>query len=250
MQATLQPNEDTQAGVQSASALSDTKVVKAAQPKREDYNPYLAARREWDEIYGDLLARAKRAERIALICAGIALLIAPGFVVMALRPPKIIVVAVNSLGQYLGAGASGPSVVVTEEMKRAALSEWVSNLRMVSSDGMSQRWAIEKVYAMISSGSSAQTFVSDFYRGEPPQTRAQSQTVHVEVNTVLPTSEKTYQVEWIETSRDLQGKVLSQQRWKGAFSFVVSSSPPNDERLSRLNPIGLYITQAGWSKVL
>ena len=37
---------------------------------------------------------------------------------------------------------------------------------------------------MISSGSPAETMVSDFYRAAPPQTRAQSQTVHVEVNSV------------------------------------------------------------------
>jgi type IV secretion system protein VirB5 len=67
---------------------------------------------------------------------------------------------------------------------------------------------------------------------------------------VLPTSGETYLIEWIEVTRDLQGKVLFEQRYKGAFSFVVSSSSPNDERLLRLNPIGLYITQASWSKVL
>jgi type IV secretion system protein TrbF len=157
---------------------------------------------------------------------------------------------VNSAGQFLGSGASDQHVVVTEGMKRSLLSEWVSNLRLVTPDGISQRGAIEKVYAMISSGSSAQSMVSDFYRGEPPQTHAQSQTVHVEVSSVLPTSEKTYEVEWVELTRDLQGKVLYQQRWKGAFTFVVSSSLPNDERLSRLNPNGLYITEARWSKVL
>jgi type IV secretion system protein VirB5 len=247
---TVEQNETTDAGVGSGTALPDTEVADGAQSKREDYNPYLVARREWDERYGDLLARAKKAERIAVICAGISLLIGPAFVALALRPPRTIVVAVNSTGQYLGSGASGNSVMVTDEMKRATLSDWVSNLRMVTPDGMSQRWAIEKVYAMISSGSPAQTFISDFYRGNPPQARAQSEIVHVQVNTLLSTSKDTYQVEWMETTRDLQGKVLFEQRWKGAFTFVISPSPPNDERLVRLNPIGLYITHASWSRVL
>jgi type IV secretion system protein TrbF len=170
--------------------------------------------------------------------------------VMALRTPKVIVVAVNSAGQYLGSGVSGRPIAVTEDMKRSTLSEWVSNLRMVTPDGISQRGAVKKAYSMISSGSPAQSFVSDFYRADPPQTRAQSRTVHVQVNSVLPTSDRTYEVEWLETTRDLQGKELEQQRWKGAFTFVVSASPPNDDRLTRLNPIGLYITQASWSKVL
>ena len=229
--------------------LLDAEPAKADQTKQQEYNPYLAGRREWDERYGDLVARAKKANRIAVICASLALLETVAFIVMILRPPKVIVIAVNSAGQYLGSGASDQPLVISEGMKRSALSEWVSNLRLVTPDGVSQRGAIEKVYAMMSSGSSAQSMVSDFYRAAPPQTRSQSETVHVEVNSVLPTSAKTYEVEWVEVTRDLQGKVLYQQRWKGAFTFVVSSSPPNDERLSRLNPIGLYITEASWSKV-
>jgi type IV secretion system protein VirB5 len=196
------------------------------------------------------VARAKYANRIAQLCAGVALLSTTGLVLTALRPPRVSVVAVNSSGQYLGSGSTGSSVVISEDMKRAALSDWVMNFRTVTSDSIAQRAAIEKVYSMISSGSSAQTLVSDFYRGNPPQIRAQTQTVHIEVNSVLATSGKTCEVEWRETTRDLQGNVVSEQRWKGVFTFVISASPPNDERLTRLNPLGLYVTQATWSKVL
>jgi type IV secretion system protein VirB5 len=250
VQRTVQPKQGAQASVSTPETFVDYELDRARKSKSESYNPYLAGRLEWDERYGDAVARRKKSDRIALISAGVALLSTFGLVVMALRPPKVIVIAVNSSGQFLGSGASGQSVAVTEQMKRSTLSEWVTNLRMVTPDGVSQRWAVEKVYSMISNGSPAQSFVSDFYRGEPPQDRAQTQTVHIEVSIVLPTSEKTSEVEWLETTRDLQGKVLAQQRWKGAFTFVVSASPPNDERLSRLNPIGLYITQANWSKVL
>jgi type IV secretion system protein VirB5 len=247
---TVEQKETTDAGVGSGTALPDTEGADGAQSKREDYNPYLVARREWDERYGDHVAARKKSERIAVICAVTALLSTTGFVVLALRPPRIIVIPVNSSGEYLGTDAWSQSGGVTDKMKLSRLSDWVGNVRMVTPDGMSQRQAIEKVYAMISSGSSAQTFVSDFYRENPPQARAQSQSVHVDINTVLPTSDTTYEVEWMETTRDLQGKVLFQQRWKGAFSFVISSSPPNDERTARLDPIGLYITHASWSRVL
>ena len=220
------------------------------QPDPQPYNPYLAARREWDERYGDLLARAKRSDRLALICAGVALLstaIAGG---LALRGSRPIPIPVDPTGHYLGSGSSAQAVVVTETMKRFALSDWVTYLRTVTSDVFSEHWAIEKVYAMISSGSSAQTIVSDFYRGDPPEKRAQRENVHIEINSILPTSDKTYEVEWLETTRDLGGRTISQQRWKGIFTFVITSNPPPDERLARLNPIGLFITSASWSKVL
>src|SRR5207244_7067456 len=50
----------------------------------------------------------------------------------------------------------------------------------------SQRKAIDRVYAQIASGSAAQTFVSEYYRGDPPFKRAETETVSVEVKSVLP----------------------------------------------------------------
>ncbi len=47
--------------------------------------------------------------------------------------------------------------------------------------------------------------------------------------------------------RDLQGQIKSQDRWKGAFTIVVH--PPEEERLLRVNPLGIFITNASWSKV-
>src|SRR5579883_221726 len=37
------------------------------------HNPYLAARREWDERYGDLISRARNLRVVAFLCAATAL---------------------------------------------------------------------------------------------------------------------------------------------------------------------------------
>ena len=34
-----------------------------------DYNPYLAARREWDERYGDQITRARNWRTMAILCS-------------------------------------------------------------------------------------------------------------------------------------------------------------------------------------
>ena len=79
--------------------------------------------------------------------------------------------------------------------------------------------------------------------------RAMKQTVDVEVKAIFPSSEKTYEVEWVETTRSLAGTVIGEpQRWKGSFTIVVN--PPTDEALARMNPLGIYITSAAWSRVL
>jgi type IV secretion system protein VirB5 len=72
--------------------------------------------------------------------------------------------------------------------------------------------------------------------------------VSVEVKAVYASTDKTYEVEWVETARGLVGDVQSEERWKGSFTIAVR--PPDDERLARVNPLGLYITTLSWSRVL
>ena len=42
------------------------------------HNPYLAARREWDERYGDLITRAKNWRTMAALCSLVALVATVG----------------------------------------------------------------------------------------------------------------------------------------------------------------------------
>jgi type IV secretion system protein TrbF len=212
-------------------------------------NPYLVARREWDERYGNLITRAKNWRLAAILCAAIALVQAAGMIWLSVRS-KIVpyVVAVDSLGRQVAAGIVEETSAADDRLKRAALFEWVGDLRMVTNDGVAQRKAIERVYARVANGSQAMTLVNEFFRNDPPQNRAQTLSVSVDVQSVLATSDKTYQVEWIETSRNLRGEVQSQDRWRGAFTIAIN--PPTDERWIRSNPIGIYVTNVSWTKVV
>ena len=212
------------------------------------HNPYLAARREWDERYGDLISRARNWRVVAFLCAATALFETCGMIALALRSKVVpYIVTVDSLGRVAASGRVEQASIADDRMRRAALFQWIEDLRSVTTDGIAQRRAIDRVYSYIASGSPAQTFISEFYRNDPPQKRALTETVSVDVQSVLPTSDQTYEIEWLETVRDLQGQIQSQDRWKGAFTIVVH--PPEEERLLRVNPLGIFITNASWSKV-
>ena len=218
-------------------------------PALEEYNPYLSARREWDERYGDQITRAKNWRAMAFLSGLIALVATSGVVWLSVRSHVVpFVVLVDSLSRPVASGIAEQASVNDDRLKRASIFTWVENLRLVTTDGVTQRRAIDRVYAEIGNGTAAQTFISDFYRSNPPSKRAQTETVSVEVNSVLPTSDRTYEVEWVETTRDLYGAVKATDRWKGSFSVVIN--PPQDERQARVNPVGLYITNASWARVL
>ena len=212
-------------------------------------NPYLAARREWDERYGDLITRARNWRTLAVICA-LTTLVATGGLMWLSAHSRIVpfVVLVDNLGRPLASGIAEQATVNDDRLKRASILAWVGDFRLVTSDGVAQRKAIDHVYAQIASGSQAQAFVSDFYRSIPPFKRAQIETVSIDVNSVLPTSDRTFEVDWVETTRDLYGAVKATDRWKGSFSIALN--PPTDERLARINPLGVYVTNVSLAKVL
>lgn len=213
------------------------------------YNPYLAARREWDERYGEFITRARNWRTAAMLCALVALLATSGIVWLSVRSRIIpFVVLIDSLGRPVLSGLAEQTSVGDDRLRRAVIQDWVENVRMVTTDGVAQRRAIDHVYAQIASGTSAQTFISEFYRNDPPFKRAQTGTVSVEVKSVLPTSDRSFEVDWIETSRDLYGNVKSADHWKGTFTIALN--PPTEERQARINPLGLYVTAASWAKVL
>ena len=220
-----------------------------AEKEQASGNPYLAARREWDERYGDQISRARNWRTMAFLSAAIAIVLAAGLIWQSSRSRIVPFIAVvDSFGRPIVSGLSDQTTTADERLKKATVLEWVEELRTVTTDGVAQRKAIDRVYSHIANNSPAMTFVSDFYRANQPFERAQNETVGVDVRSVLPTSDRTFEVDWIETSRDLYGNVKTTERWKGTFTIAVNT--PTEERIARVNPLGLYVVSANWSRVL
>jgi type IV secretion system protein VirB5 len=235
------------------AAPTDSLAALAEHPAKTgtptESSPYLAARREWDERYGSLITRARNWRLAAVLALAVALVATSGLIVLSTKAKVIpYVVAIDNLGRVLAAGPADQASPADDRLKRAALFQWVSDLRTVTTDGVAQRKAIDRVYSMIASGSPAQVEIGEFYRSDPPYQRAQTKTVDVDVKAVFAASDKTYQVDWTETIRGLSGQVESEDHWKGSFTIAVS--PPTDEKLIRVNPLGLYVTNVSWSRVL
>ena len=236
--------------------LDHNKSLRDPDKKQEDQpvttdpsmNLYLSARREWDERYGDLITRAKNWRAIGLLSMVLAIVQAGGMIALSMRSKTIpYVVAVDALGRQVAAGTADENFTPDDRLKRTALLEWISDLRTVTRDGVAQRKAIERLYSRVAYGSAAVKVVDEFYRNDPPQKRMERESVSVDVESVLPTSDKTYEIEWTETIRDLQGEVQFQNHWKGAFTTAIN--PPTDEQLVRTNPLGIYVTNASWARV-
>jgi type IV secretory pathway TrbF-like protein len=212
-------------------------------------SPYLVARREWDERYGGLIKRAQQWRAAAVLALLVALAEAIVIIGVATRPRTVpYVVAVDSLGRVAAAGAIDQTSPIDDRMKQAAITQWVQDMRGVTSDGLAERAAIDHVYAMIGSQSAAQTIVTDYFRANQPFERGSRETVQVEVNAILPNSPHSFEVDWTETQRTLDGKPISSDKWRGIITLAIN--PSTDEAVLRVNPFGIYVMDITWSKVL
>ena len=212
-------------------------------------NPYLAARQEWNERYGSYVVAA-RAWRIVGITGLLMAVIGFSYALYQSTQVKLVpyIVEVDRLGTADSAGFPQQIEYADARVVRATLGSFVSNFRSVTPDAVVQKQYIDRTYALLRTSDPATEKINAWFRGNSPFDRALTMTVAVEVTNIVPLSNQTYQVDWTEFQRDRQGKELGTRRYRGIAT--VTLTPPQDEAVIRLNPIGLYLRDFEWTAQL
>jgi type IV secretion system protein VirB5 len=218
----------------------------------KEYDPYLSARREWDERYGSYISAA-RWWRLAGVLSLLIALASVGGVVYFAGKPKMIpyVVEVDGKGETVGVYAAGRSADprVDDQVLRWQLSQWIKNFRAVSPDTTVQREKITQVYALLSAAyPAAQQAVSEWYRDNSPLKRAADETVSVVISQILPVSDQTWRVEWEEVRRARSGLLIDKTDMTGTVSVITGGEVTENNLL--LNPTGIYVKHFEWQKQL
>ena len=206
---------------------------------------YRKARQEWDERYADLVLGKRNWQIAAAGMMPITMVLAFGMVRVSTRSRFVpYVVEVDKLGDAIAVGRADRAAPVDVRIVKAQLADWIVDVRSVSSDPLAQKAALSRSYAM--TAATATLFLNDYYRQHSPF--SQNRTVAVSVDAVLPISNQTYQIQWSEDGRDLQGRALATTHWLA--SVTIAFDPPTDERGVLSNPLGLYVTGISWTQHL
>src|SRR5215471_11865021 len=177
-------------------------------------NPYVEARREWDERYADLVLGRRNWQIAAGGLLTATLVLATGTVWLSTRSRYIpYVVEVDKLGYALTVPqpltpALAPDVAT--RMQRYELAAFIRDARSVSSDPQLEHQMLNSLLAHVRGA--ADKFLDAYYHSESfahnPFKVAESQTVTVQIDSILQLSPTSYQVRWSEHRHDLNGLPL------------------------------------------
>lgn len=214
-----------------------------------EYNPYLAARREWNERYGSYIKAASTWRLVAVIAGAITIIAVVGLAVSASQNKHIpYIVEVDKLGAAVAVAPAKQIHNQDERVIKHALAEFVSNYRTVYGDPAVQKETIFKAYRYLLPASNAYSAVSDSYKQNSPFVRMATERVSVEVMSVIAISETTWQIDWVENKFDAQGHSLGSENYKGAATLKFVA--PKSEAEIFNNPTGLWISEFSWQKIL
>lgn len=216
-------------------------------------NPYVEARREWDERYADLVLGKRNWQIATGGLLVVSLILASGIVWLATRSRYIpYVVEVDKLGYALTVPQPLTPVSipdVTARMERYEVAAFIRDARSVSTDQQVEQQMLSALLAH--AHGAADRFLDEYYHSDNfvhnPFKIAQKQTVSVQIDSILSLSSRSYQVRWTETSHDLNGVAAgAPTHWEAVLQTQIV--PPNSDDTIVSNPLGFYVTQISWTE--
>jgi type IV secretory pathway TrbF-like protein len=210
----------------------------------ETSNPYVAARHEWNFMYGDIVKAKHNWQQIAYLLGLISAALVIGLTTVSLQARFIpYAVKVDNIGNADFAGFLTKQAEVSPQMINAMLRRFITESRSVIADPVAQKHQLDFTYQ--ESLGEARIVLDNFYRTENPFDRVKNETVDVNINSVLPKSNNTWQIHWTEINRDSTGHVSSQNHYEGLVT-IEHQAPTNADDINT-NPLGLYVTHLSWA---
>lgn len=208
-------------------------------------NPYLNARREWDERYGDALSRAHSWKLAAFGAIGVAAIAVLGVSYIGAQSKiQPYIVAIDRMGDPIAMAQPVSGGAVNQRIIEAQTASWVWNWRTMLTDPQAQKALLAQVYAMASAQTAAE--IDPWYK--KAWTADAGEVVSPHITSILPVSKGTFQVNWTET-------IYKAGQNEGTTTYKANVTVGRDKKLastaqaSMLNPLGIYIKNITWTKV-
>ena len=216
-------------------------------------NPYLTARRTWNDHVGSVVT-AKQSWQIVGILSLMVALAGVGGIIHIGSQSKFVpyIVQVDKLGNAQAYGQAARGSTADQRVVASRVASFIADSRLVTPDVKLQRDAVFRTYAVLAPNDPGTQKMNEWLNGSAdssPFARAAKETVSVEIRSVLPQTPDTWQVEWIETTRDRQGVKKAEGTYRALVTVYQAETNPNTkEEEIWMNPIRLFVRDFSWSK--
>ncbi len=215
-------------------------------------SPFLAARHEFMNAFGDLAVGKRNWQLIAFGLLGLLTLVTIAYVRVA-RSPEVVpyIVQVDRLGQVAQVGPADEVKRPEDRLIASELAQFVRAIRTVlpAAAQAAQAELLGRGYALLAPPAAA--FLNDYFADpkHDPRVLGQRLSRQVDVTLVLrvPNSD-VWRLEWTETERSSEpAGVTRTAAWEGYVT--VRLVPPVSAATIQQNPLGLAITSVNWTEL-
>lgn len=217
-------------------------------------NPYLSARRRWNDYTGGIAASRRLWQLVALLSLLMALVAVAGALAIGAQSKFVpYVVQVDKLGQAVATAPAERAAPADPRVIKAQVADFIASARLVTPDVQLQRQAIFRVFAMVGNGDAAYAKLNTFFRAPEtnPAERMGIEIVSTEITSVIPQTPTSWQVDWTEQVFERSGEPKGPaSKWRAIVTLRVSEPKADTpEAQLRMNPLGIYVTDYSWSKL-
>jgi type IV secretory pathway TrbF-like protein len=225
-------------------------VATAADFPSDGISPWIKANAAYEERTMRLQSQVANWRSFAFISLTIAAMGVSGAVWIGGKSKLIpMVFEVDKLGQTVAVKVLNGDEAVTDANRLVyrEMFDLFENLRTVTTDREANNDRLHKGFSRLAGA--AASYVREELRKAPPNEVGATRTVQVTVRSALRLTGKSWQVDWDETSRGLNGVVVGPpEHWRATLQYVLD--PSSDEKVFRTNPIGFTVQEISWQKVV
>ena len=226
--------------------------AESATPAHADGNPFLAARTEFMNAFGDLAKGKRNWQLTAYALMGLLALVTLADLRLAASSRVVpYVVQVDRLGQVVTVGPAEDLKQPDQRLLASELARFIRAIRSVlpAAAAAGQAEMLRRGYAFVAPEAAA--FLNDYFANpvNDPRLLGLRLTRQVDVTGVLrvPNSD-VWRLQWTETERSTQpGGLTRTLAWEGYVT--VRLVPPRTVDAVQDNPLGLAVTSVNWTQV-
>ncbi len=214
--------------------------------EKSNNNPYINARRTWNDYISSETATKKLWQIVALLSLSGCLLSIGGIIYIGSQSKFTpYVIEIDQLGRSQFSGVIPQYNTQDPKIVQIQIMDFINDVRTVSLDTAYQLNMVNRAYAKVENNTPASIKLSEYYQADNqknnPFKRVTKENVSLDITTILNITDDTYQVEWEEITRSTQGRILKKEKFKATITiYFVDNSSLSFDTLKN-NPLGLYI---------